>query len=274
MPSNKIYAILVLCLGVVVSIWLLGKNPATAPVAQVGNVDVVTGNRNQDIGTSTDWQKILVQTSTGIQTSVVPKESASTFDDTTVTAQIAKDFFGQYLGIANKGSVSPDDANTIANNVLATPAYTQTTGALYIANNLHITAQTDTATVQKYFNALTQIIINRKINNTNDDPMAIVKQALTDNNENDLAKLDPMITQGRGVISDLVAIGVPSDAVKLHLALLNASSNMLSNLEAMRVTFNDPIRSFTGASQYGQHVLDLENALKNLQTYFKQKQIR
>src|SRR3989338_1776490 len=72
-------------------------------------------------------------------------------------------------------------------------------------------------------------------------------------------------------IANLLIIEAPSDAIKMHLDLLNAYSNILSNLEAMRATFTDPIRSLSGINQYEQHLRDLKSVIVNISAYFEQK---
>lgn len=269
MERRKIYATLVICGAVVVSIWLIARSSNRIAATETpGSVSVETrGN----ITTDADWQKILTTANQNSElTSVVPKDNAGSFDDTTLTAQMAKDFFGQYLNIANQGPVTQDEATAIANNVLSSAQYTKVTGAVYIASNLRINPKTDTATVRAYFDALNQEI-KTKLPNNDDDPMTIVGQALKDNKESELTKLDPTIAAAHVFVSDLLVMPVPADAVSVHLGLLNASSNLLSSLEAMRATFSDPIKSFAGASQYGKYLSDFQTSLKNLTAYFQKK---
>ncbi|KKR32271.1 MAG: hypothetical protein UT65_C0004G0002 [Parcubacteria group bacterium GW2011_GWF2_39_8b] len=276
MPSNKIYTILVLCIGVVTSIWLIQRNPANISVAQ--NSDGVTTVSNENLinnkaKTETDWQKILVSIDQKDQnfTSVVQKDNPEIFDETTLTAQMAKDLFSRYLQIAKKpGGVTSYDANKIANDVLALPDYTKATGAVYVASNLKIINKTDRETVKLYNDTLNQKLQNKSIKNPI-DPMAIVNTALERSDENELSKLDPAILTFKTFIANLLIIEAPSDAIKMHLDLLNAYSNILSNLEAMRATFTDPIRSLSGINQYEQHLRDLKSVIVNISAYFEQK---
>src|SRR3989338_6244467 len=273
MPSNKIYTILVLCIGVVTSIWLIQRNPANISVAQ--NSDGVTTVSNENLinnkaKTETDWQKILVKKDQNF-TSVVQKDNPEIFDETTLTAQMAKDLFSRYLQIAKKpGGVTSYDANKIANDVLALPDYTKATGAVYVASNLKIINKTDRETVKLYNDTLNQKLQNKSIKNPI-DPMAIVNTALERSDENELSKLDPAILTFKTFIANLLIIEAPSDAIKMHLDLLNAYSNILSNLEAMRATFTDPIRSLSGINQYEQHLRDLKSVIVNISAYFEQK---
>ena len=189
----------------------------------------------------------------------------------TLTDQMAKDFFGQYLQLSQGGhTVTDDEATQIAQNTLALPDYTTSVGVQYTVRDLHVNPETSKELVIKYKNDLAAIIKNRTPKN-NGYEMDILTAAVKSGKESDLAPLDPLIAADKLIISDLLAMNIPSDAVGVHLGFINASSNILENTEAMRVNFSDPVRSFAGVSQYGQHVSDMVNALNNLNAYLKAK---
>lgn len=274
MPSKKIYIVLILCIGIVVSIGLLSRKPDAESINKTDetSVSIINDAKTQN-SIKTDWQSILTSLDATNQkvNNVSQDSNAEKFDNTTLTAQMAKDFFSQYLSIAKKGEVSEEDATIIANNVLSSPEYTQNSGAVYISSNLHINQKTDKATIEQYLNSLNQMIKNRGVNDNDDDPMSIVAKAIKESSEKELQSIDPLITKIKHVISDLLVISVPPDAVKVHLGLLNTSSNLLSSLETMRAIFDDPVRGFVGASLYVERVSDFQNAIKNIRAYFEEK---
>ncbi len=90
--------------------------------------------------------------------------------------------------------------------------------------------------------------------------------------EKDFARLDPLIASEKAIIADLLKLTIPSDAVSVHLSLINAISNILANTEAMRVTLVDPVRSFAAVSQYKQHIVDMQTAVLNFNAYYLSKQ--
>jgi hypothetical protein len=192
----------------------------------------------------------------------------------TLTDQMAKDFFGQYLQLSQGGQdVTADQATQIAQNTLSEPQYTQATGAVYTQADVHISSNSDSDTVLNYFNALKQSSINRSLPGETESEMTILSNAVNNNTPDDVAKIDPIIGSYEGHIADALAMTVPADAVDLQLAYINALSNVLDNIQAMQVSFTDPVRSFAGLSQYPQHVLDLNTAMKNLTFYFISKNI-
>lgn len=64
---------------------------------------------------------------------------------------------------------------------------------------------------------------------------------------------------------------VPSDLVDVHLKILNASSNILADIEGMRQTYTDPVRAFVAINQYNQHIYDFNKAMEDLNNYYRRK---
>ncbi len=270
MPSKKTIAVFIVCGATVFSIWLFTRNPQTTTSALQNPLTTVEPSikiPRQNIEDAQDWQEI-------INTSVLPqKNSANTINtgEGTLTDQMAKDFFGQYLSVQQKGQVTDEQAQQIAVNTLTSSQYTQATGAVYTRKNLYVNSQTNRELVKKYSDTLDQILTNRSPKK-NQDAMSILKKAVDNQDLKILAELDPIIASEKAGIVDLLAVNIPSDAVNIHIALLNALSNLLANTESFRVTFSDPVKSFAAVSQYPQHILDTKSAIQNLETYFLKKQ--
>jgi len=273
MPSNKILTILIICAGVVISIFLFKRNPSAAGTAIRDANGLVAVNPTEGTNQNTDWKKILVDMGPKNQifTNVAPDDE--TFDETTLTAQMAKDFFSQYLTLKKgKQPITADEINKIAENTLSLSEYTKATGALYLASNLHINQNSGAEILRKYRDSLNKSVEGRLGEiQVKEDPMAILVAAVNKDDEKEIAKLDPIILAGKDIISDLLYMEVPKELVAMHLSLLNASSNLLLNLEQMRVTLSDPVRSFAGASQYSKHLVEFQTALANLNSYLLQK---
>ena len=83
-----------------------------------------------------------------------------------------------------------------------------------------------------------------------------------------LAKLDPIITLNKSMLAELLDVEVPDKAVDYHLAVLNAASNILADLQAMRVVFIDPVRSLSAIAQFKNDTLILKTATDNIATFF------
>ena len=271
---NKIYVVLVLCIGIVTSVWLSQRKPEGAVLAKQ-NTNVVSVKSLIDVGENTndDWKKILVNISPSNQkvVNLTANNATSTFDETTLTAQMSRDFMAQYLAMKKGGkTLTTAEINQIANNVMSSPQYTRDTGPVYVSANLHINTKTDKETIKKYKEVLNLSLKNRSTQ-VGENPAVIINTAMSQQNDNILKRLDPVIVVGKSMVSDLLNMEIPANAVTMHLALLNAFSNILSNLEDMREISTDPVRAFAGMSKYSQHILELQTALRNVDVYFLQK---
>ncbi|MBI4155926.1 MAG: hypothetical protein HY507_01700 [Candidatus Zambryskibacteria bacterium] len=277
MPSNKTLTVLIICFGVVISIFLFERNP-NRPSSAPQNTNGLTAinpaenvsRRNLD---NLDWKKILVDMGPGNQIVTNAILSDESFDQTTLTAQMAKDFFAQYLMLKKGGQpITTNEINKITENTLSLPEYTKATGAVYLASNLHINQNSDTESLKKYRDSLNKSVNDRLEGiGVKEDPMTIFVTAVNKDDEKEMSKLDPIILAGKDIISDLLDVEVPKELVTMHLSLLNTSSNLLLNLEQMRVALTDPVRSFVGANQYPKHMAEFQTALKNLTAYLEQK---
>ena len=254
------------------SVWLLAKNTPVGVKTKASDLSSTSYQNNVDT-TNSDWKGLL--SSTDLQnTDKVTNVSAGnsgTFDETTLTAQMARDLFSRYLLIANKsGGPTTDDADQIATQVLTSPSYTQSSGAVYVASNIKIISQTDQTTVRTYYQNLSQKM-SARAPSTPGNPITILNKALQTESDSDLSKIEPFIVAYKGVVSDLTTISVPADATAVHLALLNAYSNLLSDTQAMRQALVDPVKAIAAINQYEKHYTDMQNALLNINNYFGKK---
>jgi hypothetical protein len=272
MPSetsrNKIYVVGVICLGVVISIWLLNKEEKSVNLNNDGQVQV-SARAYETTEKNDDWKKLLVNVDSVTETSVLSKATNAGLDPegTTITDQVGRDFLSQYmLAVKNNGGITTSDVNSITENTIAVAEY-NSTGAKYVSLNIKIINKNDSETLRIYRNKLYEIIKNRT-SSIKDDPFSVIMNAMPTESEKELAKLNPIIIQNKAFIADLLKMEVPSSAATLHLSLLNASSNLLSNLEDMREIIRDPVRGLTGVGNYPQSITNLNLSLKNFTEFF------
>ncbi len=271
MPSKKIFIYVILSIAVITSVWLLTRKVDTAEqaLAQI-KANAVVAEVAQPIKSNEDWKKILTSVSTSTRT-VVNLTKTSVSDPTSLTAQMSKDFMSQYLLLKKGGrAVSLEEAQQIAANVLSVPEYTNSTGAIYVPSNLHITQKTDKETIITYKTTVNYILKNRSLQ-IKENPVTIVASAVKSESTTEIAKLDPIILTAKAMITELLSVEVPSDAVKTHLELINSISSLEANIEAMRESLNDPVKAMSGISSYNQNLFNFTTALKNINLYFMTK---
>lgn len=271
MPSRKILFVLIISFGIVTSTYLFSKTSnksffLTQKTNKISANSYIKIDKNEN----SNWEKILTTIdSSKNTTTILTNDNIDTFEETTLTAQMSRDFLSQYLLSIKNGSLTTEQLSQIITNVLSVPQYTTTVGPKYVALNLNITLKSGSNIDLIYKNRLNSILKERSLQ-IKDDPMVILKEAVTTENESKMAKLDPIILTTKGLLTDLLNIEVPKKAVNVHLELVNAVSNLLSDLESLRVVFSDPIRSLTAISVYESHVLDFKKATENIRVYFIQ----
>lgn len=265
MPSSKIISVFILCIAIVFSVWLFSNsNPATNTISQkIEDVEVVTPRPYIETAGNDDWKKLLTKIDPKDQvfTDLTSKSKDGSYDDTTVTSQLAKDFLSQYL-LAKKGGgdLKPEEMANIVNNIASSPQYSKTLGATYMTKNLRIAKENNEQTRKKYKDTVNLILKNRS-SQIKDNPASIMNQAMKSQNEKTLERLDPIIFTAKGFIDDYLNVEVPEGALNIHIAMINSVSNLLSDLEAMRSYVKDPIKSLSAFGLYEKHVKDFQTAL-------------
>lgn len=271
MPSRKILFVLIISFGVVTSVYLFSRTPGQS-FFPTPNTNKVSANPyiQIDEDENSNWEKILTTVDSSKNTiTVLNNNDNDAFEETTLTAQMSRDFLSQYLLAIKNGPITAEQSAQIAANTLSVPQYTTITGPRYVALNLNLSSKSGSSVDLTYKNTLNSILRERSLQ-VKEDPMVIFKDAIATENESKLAKLDPIILTNKGLLTDLLNIEVPQKAVKVHLELVNATSNLLSDLEALRVAFSDPVRSLTTISAYESHIFDFNKATQNIKTYFAQ----
>lgn len=272
MLNRKIISLLIIALSAIVSSWFFSKDPESA-VSQKNNtpesgIEVANARPYIENSQNEEWKKLLTNIDPKDQVVTnLTKSNSEKFDDSTLTAQLAKDFFSQYL-LAKQGGteISSEDIGRITGSVSASEKYTTLRSPVYRVGNLKVTGQGDLETMREYKTAVNSVLKKRsaelKIN-----PIEIVQEAVNTQSEKTLQKLDPIILLAKNFIDDFLKIEVPQVAVNHHLALLNSSSSILTDLEAFRTLLNDPTIALIALGQYGSHTTNFYSAYSNMLSF-------
>jgi hypothetical protein len=274
MPSNKTLTIFILCLGVVISVWFVTNKQKRLSQNTVSKKDGVVAQDPIAIkNTDYDWKKILTDSNKANSKVIDLTKTVNLSEgDNTLTDQMSRDILSQYLIVAKNGDgLTPDMASQIVNNTLSLPDY-KPSFVTYIKENLKIVKKDDPVTFETYSQKINQALMpvyyEVKV-----DPIAILMTSLQSDNETELKKLDPLIVINKKAIKTLVEMEVPESAASLHLYLLNTSSKILSNLEAIRVAVSDPVKIFTVIGDYSQNMSEFGKTVTSLNALLKQKTI-
>ncbi len=279
MPSKKILSVIVLSGATILATWLIASAPSQTSISSAQKGQVYSISRDE-IKTNEDWKKILTNITEASSTVVnlTQNKGDDTFDETSLTGQMSRDFMSEYL-LLKKGNktLTQADINKIINDVSSAPQYSQTQAAVYIASNLHVIYQNDKATSEKYKQNINLILKTRSLQ-IKDNPVWIldyragqpqsVSASVNQSEDAVLGRLDAVTSVGQSIISDLLNVSVPSDAVSIHLSLLNAFSHLLSDVQSMRLITSDPVKAMVGLSQYTNDISNFNAILESLNSYF------
>ncbi len=268
MPSRKVITTTILCLSAVVSIWLIQRTPTGILKQTTKNtVSVVPFDENIE-NTNTDWKKLLVS----IDKKPSPiedltKNNDSEFDDTTVTAQMSRDFMSQYLLLKKGGrELTQEDLNRISMNVISSPQYNKIDAPVYLTKNLHISQNNDIYSLRKYRDSINLILKNRSLEIKN-NPLMVLNASMKTNDSSLLDRLNIIVDASNGLIHDFLAVEVPSSAVNVHLSLMNSVSNIAITTESMKELYNDPVKAMIGLSQYNTYIASFQKSLTSINSY-------
>jgi hypothetical protein len=178
---------------------------------------------------------------------------------TTFTGKFSEAFFQDYLQGKINGEDFSDPTKFVGNAVVAIEKNTQSK----THSRLELTViQTTTDTVRTYGNEIASIIRSHSINNENE--AIILQKALAANDPEILKELEPIHAVYKNSISDALRINVPDVLADEHVAFLNACEAILTDIEAMRVAFTDPLYSLARMKSYETDAKALFSSLKSI----------
>jgi hypothetical protein len=284
MPSRKILAVLIVCLGVLAAVWILQENFnfGTNSSGKVGQAPAVSTSENATSSTnqSVDWQNILsnVQSSTTVADGLAGSGASGAVGDS-LTDQLAQNFFNRYLdvqaqenqsGADTSNGLDTDTANQIAADTLSSGNYTSVQPVVYTLQNLIIASNSSQATVQNYINIFVknsdQMSADEKQNGNEVD---IINDAILNQDQNEIAKLDPIIQSYQTLLLNMLKAPSPANAAELHLGFVNSVSQVLADLQAIRTAFTDPVKALAAVNSYKQDYTDMGVAIEKLIIYMQ-----
>jgi hypothetical protein len=271
MPSKKIFVVLIICVAVILSVSIfewrtnikilgLNNNPNLTVDSSKGSGD----NTNQK-----NWQDILSNI-TGT-TTIVSQGNSQPLDENNLTAKMAQNYFGQFLILSQNGNqINQNDADQIAQNAISTSDLA-IQAKTYTEKDLNIKPTTDN-NIGKYFDEIDKSFANNTII-VKSSELDILNQAVLSGKQSDIDKLNPIIAGYNQMISDLIKIPVPSEAVNIHLELLNNTSIVATDIESMKSTLTDPIKGLVGIKQFQINYNNFSLSVQKIEAYFRLKKL-
>jgi hypothetical protein len=186
----------------------------------------------------------------------------------TATDKLAQSILQTYVNTKDSGvDISSDVASQIADNLLS-QSYTDSSSAkIYSVNNITVEPTDSKQSIINYGNAVGKAFAI-PLPKDGQYELAIFSNFATTNNAALLSQLTENITRYQKIVSGLLAIPVPENFVQVHLAVINALSAMIYEIEGMQNFPTDPIGGQNAAQAYQNTFLSLTAALNQEKSLF------
>ncbi len=185
------------------------------------------------------------------------------------TEIFSQQFFTDYMSLRKSGKLKDPTQTKIllekAKKILST------TPTIYNINDIIVVKETP-ETIRTFGNQMGSVL---KIygNSGRERALDIVEKAVIGNKPNELKKLDSILKSYKDIVDNLLAVPTPNSAVNIHLELINNISSLYDSLTSLRNLFIDPLQALVKLKKYTTDSAKTAQSLKNMQTYFTQKNI-
>ncbi len=303
MAHQKVLVTLIICIGIIGSVFVISKigNNATGATNTGNNQDLLstidkTPEADTDGDGLKDWEESLIgtnpqnkdtdgdSTSDGDEVSASrdpkkagPNDKASTeqsplvvntvpTEDNTLTAQVSKNFFAQYL-LAKQGGqeVTPEMAIEIAESVMQNIPV-ESNAKQYEIKDIKVvpkTLESQTAYIETFIR-----ILKANPPKSKENEIDIVTRAIESQDPSDIKKIEQIVQAYKNILTETLKIPVPKDLVPDHMIYINALSSMYTDLSEMSLVLEDPMRGYIGYSHYQKDALVLKIGFEGIQKYF------
>lgn len=262
---KKILGAFLVGIVMVVGAWQIST--LSAPVPQTGTLEVVSSDtlertfiavNDRDGDGIADWQEALQQT----DPVEITAASSSYEEPDTLTGKFAIEFLQEMVRSENYDAFGSEPAE-LAN--FATDAFAeQATDELYTEEDIIISPNTGKEAIRTYANSLASAVLDTSIPGDYPNELDILRRAYATNNEDDLEKLDLIITNYNRLLERTLDIPVPASYKKEHLNLINVYQAVLTDIEAMRAAFSDPLFTMIRLKRYEEDAASLTIVILDL----------
>lgn len=186
------------------------------------------------------------------------------------TQKVAREIFTTALALNQSGAIDTTSAENIAESV-STYIKNYKSGEDYKYNVLMLAKDSNANTVKKYYTNITEILT--KHTKQIDNSLYIINESTKNDDISILKEMDPIIKNNENTISVLLKMSVPANAGLMHLKLINNLNKLNQNEKDMAQLFKNPVISLAATTQYQENLLNMQESIQKLKTYFDKKGI-
>lgn len=269
LPSKKILPVFLACViaGGGVAVAAAYKTPAQPdPRLIVETPQTQTPTFPND----DSWKKTLAVVATSTDASTDDASSTDSAASTTLTESISKELLSSYLEqTQNGGQVTDDFENNLVNKLVddSSNSVAATNAKVYTADDIKVSNNNSIAAIRLYGNALGEAII-KNTSATTTDQLLIYDNAANNNDPGSVSAIIPIIESYQKTLTAFLSITVPSNAVNLHINLINSYSQIIAADEMLIKYPTDPVLSMYGLKQYDDASKMLYSSIQAYPVFF------
>ncbi len=186
----------------------------------------------------------------------------------TATDKLAQNIFESYVSAKQSGvDITSDVATQIANSVLSQSYTDSSSSKMYSLSDLNIKTVASKQDMKNYGNAV-GTALSIPLPADGEFELQIFSAFAVSNDETTLSKLTENIDRYRKIISSLLAMPAPKTFTQAHLALVDAFSKVLYDVETMQNFPADPLGAQNAAQEYQTSFQAVTSALATEKTLF------
>ncbi|MCR4285687.1 MAG: hypothetical protein NUW00_02200 [Candidatus Kaiserbacteria bacterium] len=253
----------VIILGALVANSVGNETPVGAVVVSKAPERQYIASQDSDGDGVKDWEENLQ----GKVFETIPTPTSTSFTSgdepyeppTTLTGKFSEAFFQDYLQGKINGEDFSDPTAFIGNAVTAIEKNTES--KKHSRNELNTVSDSPEA-FHIYGNEFAKIMNSSVVSVENE--AIILQQALTANDPTILEKLTPIHEAYVSYISQALVMEVPESFALLHVSALNTFESILTDVEAMRLAFTDPLYALARTKGYEDDAKALYESLQKI----------
>lgn len=256
-----------LCLGMFIILGAFWVRNRDSEAVSNGVVVVPAPERNPIVTRDSDgdgvedWEESVIERtfariSTPTSTTLGDEDTGPYEEPTTLTGRFSEAFLQDYLQGKMAGVDFSDPSELVGNAVTAIESNTRS--KQYSKLDI-IRIPTTPESLYVYGNEISAVMQKHSIDNENE--MVILERALTAEDPELLKPLQPIREVYEKIVRDALITPVPEMLANEHLAFINASEAIKTDIAAMELAFTDPLYSLARIRKYQEDATNLYNAL-------------
>jgi hypothetical protein len=263
-PNPKVIGAFVVGFALIAGAYLVSDFKAPGPIQTASVIDIKAPPRvaiavtDKDKNGIEDWRDEFVSSD---QVRLEVSTSSEYTMPTTLTGQLGINLFESFIRARSAGSFGNSKEEVVSDAVGV--LRTETAVDLYDTKHVSVMRTWDQNDIKNYANSMAGAITRNDVKGLESE-LFILDDIVNRNNDERIGELETIAAAYKRIRDDSLTIPVPELFLKQHLDLINTYNALYKDIDAMSLTFEDPVVSLLHLKRYQDDVLGMELALENM----------